>query len=51
MIVCMGVYMCVFIELHITAQSGPFTVVVLCYSHWSSQGGGIDDSVCVFNCS
>ena len=26
----------VFIKLHITAQSGPATLVILCHSHWSS---------------
>ena len=30
---------CVFIKLHITAQSGPVILVILCHSHWSSQGG------------
>ena len=31
---------CVFIKLHIAAQSGPVMVliVVLCHSHWCSQG-------------
>ena len=35
-------YLCVyvFIRLHITSQSGPVTLlVILCHSHWSSQGG------------
>ena len=31
--------MCIFILLHITAQSGPVILVILCHSHWSSQGG------------
>ena len=30
---------CAFIKLHITAQSGPVILVILCHSHWSSQGG------------
>ena len=30
---------CVFIKLHITAQSGPVILVILCHSHWPSQGG------------
>ena len=30
---------CVFIELHIAAQSEPVILVVLCHSHWSFQGG------------
>ena len=30
---------CVFIELHVTAQSGPAILVILCHSRWSSQGG------------
>ena len=51
--------MCVFIKLHITAQSGPVILVILCHSHWSSQRG-INDTcvsvclyvlcVCVFVC-
>ena len=36
---CVCVCVCVFIKLHITAQSGPVILVVLCHSHWSSQGG------------
>ena len=28
-----------FIKLHITAQSGPVILVILCHSHRSSQGG------------
>ena len=31
--VCVCVYVCIFIELHITAQSGPVTVVILCHLH------------------
>ena len=33
--------LCVFIELftHIAAQSGPLLLVILSYSHWSSQWG------------
>ena len=30
---------CVFMELHITAQSGPVILVILCHLHCSSQGG------------
>ena len=37
MLVCVSV--CVFIRLHITAQSGPVILVILCHSHCSSQGG------------
>ena len=29
---CVGV-VCVFIKLHITAQSGPVILVILCHSH------------------
>ena len=46
----MCVCVCVFIKLHITAQSGPVILVILCHSHWSSQGR-INDvcvGVCVF---
>ena len=32
-------YVCIFIKLHITAQSGPVILVILCHSHWSFQGG------------
>ena len=42
--VCVCVYQ-VFIVLHITAQSGAVILVILCHSHWSSQGG----SVCVLS--
>ena len=39
-LVCVCVCVCVFIKLHITtAQSGPVILVILCHSHWSSQGG------------
>ena len=44
--VCMCVCVCVFIKLHITTQSGPVILVILCHSHWSSRGG-INDTVCV----
>ena len=37
MCVCVCVY--VLIKLHITAQSGPVILVILCHSHWSRQGG------------
>ena len=30
---------CVFIKLHITAQSGPVILVIICHTHWSSQRG------------
>ena len=30
---------CIFIKLHITAQSGPVIRVILSHSHWSPQGG------------
>ena len=33
------VCVCVFIKLHITAQSSLVILVILCHSHWSSQGG------------
>ena len=38
-LVSVCVCVCVFIKLHITAQSGPVVLVILCHSHWSSQGG------------
>ena len=34
MYVCMYVCMYVFIKLHITTQSGPVILVILCHSHW-----------------
>ena len=33
MYVCMYVFMYVFIKLHITTQSGPVILVILCHSH------------------
>ena len=39
--------MCVFIKVHIAAQSGPVILVILCHSHYSSQARG-DACVCVF---
>ena len=47
--VCMYVCMYVFIKLHITTQSGPVILVILCHSHWSSRGG-INDTyyVCMY---
>ena len=30
---------CVFIKLHITAQSGPVILIIICHSYLSSQGG------------
>ena len=29
---------CMFLKLHITAQSGPVILGILCHSHWSSHG-------------
>ena len=40
MCVCVCVCVCVFIKLHITTQSGPVILVILCHSHWC---------VCVFS--
>ena len=37
--VCVCVCVCVFVKSHITTQSGPVTLVILCHSHRSSQGG------------
>ena len=34
---------CVFIKLHITAQSAPVILIIICHSYLSSQGG-IDDT-------
>ena len=31
--VCVCVCVCVFIKLHITTQSGPVILVILCHSH------------------
>ena len=47
----MHVCMYVFIKLHITTQSGPVILVILCHSHWSSRGG-INDTyyVCMYVC-
>ena len=48
----MYVCMYVFIKLHITTQSGPVILVILCHSHWSSRGG-INDTyyaVCMYAC-
>ena len=47
-------YVCMIIKLHITAQSGPAILVILCHSHWSSQGG-INDTcyemyICMYVC-
>ena len=40
-----AMYMCIFIKLHITAQSGPVIRVILCHSHcmyvWSSHAAKI----------
>ena len=33
MCVCVCVCVCVFIKLHITTQSGPVILVILCHSH------------------
>ena len=32
-IMCVCVCVCVFIKLHITTQSGPVILVILCHSH------------------
>ena len=40
--------LCVFIKLRITAQSGPVILVILCHSHWSSQGVCVCVCVCAF---
>ena len=32
-IVAQCVWVCIFIKLHVTAQSGPVIVVILCHSH------------------
>ena len=39
--VVVSVCVCVdiFIKLHITAQSDLVTLVIICHSQWSSQGG------------
>ena len=42
-----SVCVCVFIKLHITAQSGPVILVIICHLHWSSQGGIVCVCVCV----
>ena len=46
----MFVCVCVIIKLHITAQSSPVILVILCHSHSSSQGGINDTCVCVCVC-
>ena len=33
LVVCVCVCVCVFIKLHITTQSGPVILVILCHSH------------------
>ena len=51
--VCVCVCVCVFIKLHITTQSGPVILVILCHSHWSSRGGINDtyyENLCVCVC-
>ena len=47
-VVCICVVVCIFIKLHRTAQFGPVVllIVILCHSHWSSQGGMINDTCC-----
>ena len=50
MCVCVYMCVCVFIKLHMTAQSGLVILVILCHSRLSSQGGMNDTcyvSVCV----
>ena len=41
---------CVFIELHITAQSGPVVLVILCHSRFDPPKGGSMILVCVCVC-
>ena len=48
MYVCM--YVCIFIKLHITAQSGPVIRVILCHSRRSSQAKGGLMYVCMYVC-
>ena len=43
----MCVCVCVCVCVHITTQSGPVILVILCHSHWSSRGGINDTYVCV----
>ena len=31
--VCVCVFLCVFVKLHISAQSGPVILVILCHSY------------------
>ena len=45
---CVCVY--VFLKLQITAPSGPVTLVILCHSHWSFQGGINEMYMCVYLC-
>ena len=42
-------YVCIFIKLHITAQSGLVILVILCHSRWSSQGGINDTCMYVWS--
>ena len=36
-----SVCVCIFLTLHITAQSGPVILLILCHSHSPSQGGSM----------
>ena len=51
--VCVCVCLCIFIKFHITAHSVPVILVIICYSHWSSQEGINDMCVCMYllNCT
>ena len=48
-LLCTCVRVCIFIKVRITAHSSPAILVILCHSHWSSQGG-INDNVCMCVC-
>ena len=45
--VCVYVDVCVFSKLHITAQSGPVILVILCHSHCVC----VCVCVCLLNCT
>ena len=47
--VCVCVCVCVFNKLHITAQSGPVILVILCHSNYLPEGIN-DTCVCVCVC-
>ena len=44
---CVSVCVCVFIKLHITTQSGPVILVILCHSHCVCACVSVCVSVCV----